>query len=139
MKKRAGLLLAAGMCVAGAAFADPELKISAGFKLPAAVVDMNTYEKGRNTKFGQISAWNPSEDFKFDFHTETSGIVINLKPRILVNDGKKVLSDDYNGSDSSISTKGPSTKGSCAVVTRQIRSSPVRSPLRMIRFRRSPL
>lgn len=80
MKKQIGACVLAGSLLAGAAFADPEMKVSAGFKLPFTAVDFTNYKKGSETFWLDPSNWGPSEDFKFDFHSETSGVVINFKP-----------------------------------------------------------
>lgn len=80
MKKQIGACVLAGSLLAGAAFADPEMKVSAGFKLPFTAVDFTRFGKGSATCWGDPSNWEPSEDFKFDFHSDSAGVVINFKP-----------------------------------------------------------
>lgn len=81
MKKQIGACILASSLLMGGAFADPEMKVSAGFKLPFAAIDYNNNKKGSTTFYGDVANWDASEDFKFDFHNESAGIIINLKPK----------------------------------------------------------
>ena len=98
MKRSSKFLVTASIAttILGGVYADPHLKISAGFKLPFAAADIERKEKSATRKFGEVAAWEPCEDFKFEFTTENSGVVVNLKPRV-GRDGTAYLSNNGYG------------------------------------------